>query len=199
MSAETITSQVASVPSLEPIFSNLPILTTERLTLRPLEMNDAAAIFNYAADPQVSRFTLWDSPATIAQTRTFLTAVLENYRRGIPEDWAITRTTDPSCIGTIGLYNIDTENRSAEVHYALAADCAGKGYMTEALSAVITFATRTLKLNRIEACCMVGNTGSERVLQKAGMKFEGIRRSAALKNGLFSDLKQYALVNGDIP
>lgn len=197
MSAERLDVQPATLPDLGEIFKHLPDIATKRLVLRPLSMQDARAVFTYAADPQVSRYTLWESPMRIAETQAYLASVLESYRRGEPDNWAI--TLSGTCIGTIGLYNLDANNRSAEVHYALAADQAGKGYMSEALTAVVSFAMKTLKLNRIGASCMLGNVASERVMQKAGMKFEGVRRQAAFKNGFFHDLKQYAIVDGDIP
>ncbi len=66
--------------------------------------------------------------------------------------------------------------------------------MTEAVRAVIAFGFRTLQLNRIEARCEIKNIASARVMEKAGMKFEGILRQHAFYKGAFRNFKMYSIL-----
>ena len=63
------------------IFSQLPVLNTERLTLRPMRMRDAEDLFAYAKDPEVSRHVLWDTHESIWDSRQFLRAALQRRMR----------------------------------------------------------------------------------------------------------------------
>ena len=66
--------------------------------------------------------------------------------------------------------------------------------MTEAVKEVIKFGFEKMKLNRIEARCMIGNIASEKVMEKVAMTFEGIMREQMYAKGVFRDLKMYPLL-----
>jgi ribosomal-protein-alanine N-acetyltransferase len=69
--------------------------------------------------------------------------------------------------------------------------------MTEAVNRVIEFGFNKMRLNRIAAKCMLSNTASERVMQKCGMKHEGIMRGGLFAKGKFVDLKMYSILKKD--
>ncbi len=179
------------------VFSNLPVLETERLRLRPLSMRDERDMYRYASDPAVSRHVLWDTHESPRQTRSALRASLRQYRNGAPSSFAIERKRDRRMIGTIGFMWVSYEHRSGEVGYSLARDCWNQGYATEALSAVLRFGFDVLKLNRIEAQHEADNPASGRVMEKCGMKFEGTLRSRIFNKGRFSDVRLYAILRDD--
>ena len=179
------------------ISSHLPVLKTERLILRPMRMRDAEDLFAYAQDPEVSRHVLWDTHETPRQTRSALRSALRQYRSGAPGSFAIERRSDRRMIGTIGFMWINCDHRSAEVGYSLARDCWNQGYATEALGAVLRFAFRTLKLNRVEAMHEVDNPASGRVMEKCGMTCEGTLRSRVYNKDHFSDVRLYAILRDD--
>ncbi len=179
------------------VFSHLPVLETRRLRLRPLSMRDDKDMFRYASDPAVSRHVLWEAHETPRQTRAVLRAALRQYREGAPSSFAIERRSDRRMIGTIGFMWINTEHRSGEVGYSLARDCWNQGYATEALSAVIDFGFRTLRLNRIESQHETDNPASGRVMEKCGMRLEGTLRGRVFNKGHFSDVRLYAILRGD--
>ncbi|MNL48225.1 putative ribosomal N-acetyltransferase YdaF [compost metagenome] len=100
-------------------------------------------------------------------------------------------------MGTAGFVYWETEHARAEFGYSLSRAFWGKGLATEAARAIITFGFEVLALNRIEAKCMVENVASERVMQKAGLRFDAVLRQYWQKHGTFHDVKVYALLSSD--
>jgi ribosomal-protein-alanine N-acetyltransferase len=179
------------------IFSHLPTLETERLILRPLRMSDAKDLFSYARDPQVSRHVLWDTHESLSDSRQFLRAAIRQYRRGDPGSFAIVLKDSGRMIGTIGFMWINFENKSAEVGYSLSREYWNRGIMTEALKAVVAFGFDTLQLQRIEAQHETDNPASGRVMQHAGMQYEGTLRQRIKNKGKYVDVNLYAILRTD--
>ena len=179
------------------VFSDLPVLLTRRLRLRPLTMRAEREMYRYASDPEGARHVLWEAHESPRQTRTALRSALRQYRNGAPGSFAIERRSDRRMIGTIGFMWINCEHRSGEVGYSLARDCWNQGYATEALSAVLRFGFDTLKLYRIEAMHEVDNPASGRVMEKCGMTCEGTLRGRVFNKGRYSDVRLYAILRGD--
>ena len=176
------------------IFRALPVLETPRLLMRPMTQADAADMFTYASDPEVSRYTVWDTHRSVEDSRRFLACAEENYRDGIPENWGIVHRADGKFIGTCGYFYWDIWHYEAEIHYAMSRAYHGRGLMTEAVNAVLDFGFTTMGLNRVEADCVSENVASERVMQKVGMTGEGIKRAGIFAKGAFHDLKIYAIL-----
>ena len=86
-----------------------------------------------------------------------------------------------------GLIGCDADNRRAEAGYWLGEPYWGRGYATEALGALLAFAFTTLELNRVGARHFGSNPASGRVMEKCGMRREGVLREYILKNGAFED------------
>ena len=84
-----------------------------------------------------------------------------------------------------------------EIGYALARKYWGQGLMTEAVRAMLDYGFNTLHLNRIEARCDVENAGSWRVMEKVGMKFEGVLRQNIMLHGRARDARMYAILRED--
>ncbi|MBQ1946848.1 MAG: GNAT family N-acetyltransferase, partial [Clostridia bacterium] len=104
---------------------------------------------------------------------------------------------DGRLIGTIGFIWVNTDHRSAEVGYSLARDCWNQGYATESLKAILHYGFERLRLNRIEAQHEADNPASGRVMEKAGMQYEGTLRQRVFNKGHFSDVMLYARVRSD--
>jgi RimJ/RimL family protein N-acetyltransferase len=73
----------------------------------------------------------------------------------------------------------------------------GNGYACEALERVLKFGFEVLELNRIEAKYIVGNDASRRVMEKCGMKFEGVARQSMLIKGKYRDIGKYAILKSE--
>lgn len=175
----------------------LPSLETERLLLRSLVTDDADDMFAYASDPLVARYVSWDVHPNVDYTRTYLKSVEERYRLGPHYDWGVIYTATGHLIGTCGYVEINREHRRGEIGYALSRAFWGQGIITEAARALVRFGFEELGLYRIEAICEVPNIGSARVMEKIGMRFEGIRRGYAVVKGQSRDMKSYAILLPD--
>ena len=179
------------------LFSRLPELRTQRLLLRRMSIADAPDVFAYSRDPEVSRHVLWDAHRSIQDSRAYLRYILRQYRQNDPSSWGIELIETGRLIGTIGYMWWNRENRSAEVGYSLSRAHWNQGLMTEALREVIRFGFDEMHLNRIEAQHEVVNPASGRVMEKVGMRREGILRGRLYNKGKFVDVALYAILRGD--
>jgi len=163
-------------------------MKTERLVLRKFRLEDAADILEYASDAQAMEYLIWDGLSTIEEARA---AVYDHYwaRPGI---WAIELAESSKVIGCIDM-RLEHEDDKVGFGYVLNRAYWGKGYMTEALQAVMTMCFYKLEVNRMEAEHYVGNEGSGRVMEKCGMKREGCMVQAKKIKGIFRDCVQYGI------
>jgi RimJ/RimL family protein N-acetyltransferase len=97
----------------------------------------------------------------------------------------------------VELRAVDREHALAELSFWLAVDAWGRGYMSEAIGAVLRLAFRDLGLNRVYAYRMVRNPASGRVLARHGFRAEGILRERVRKWGVFEDVVLHALLRTD--
>ena len=178
-------------------FSCLPELETEDLLLRKPRMKDANDIWQYASDPEVARYVLWDPHRSLSETKAFVRELRRRIREGWPSSWVIVRKETGLVIGTIGFIWYSEDNRSAELGYSLSRIYWGRGYATQALGAVIAECFRSLPVNRLEAQYDVRNPASGRVMEKCGMRQEGILRSRIMNKGEFVDVALCAILHSD--
>lgn len=179
------------------VFSDLPKLETERLLLRRLSMRDSNDVFEYASRPEVAEFVTWEHHRSISDSMVFIRSILNQYDEGVPSPWGIVLKQNTKLIGTGGFHNWSTGSKRAEIGYAISSAYWNLGYMTEALMEMIKFGFEVMQLNRIEAVCKTMNTASERVMQKCGMKFEGILRQHMFVKGTYHDLKMYSILKDE--
>ena len=179
------------------VFANLPDVHTPRLILRKMRLSDADDMFAYARDPDLSRYLVWTPHASVDESRGFLAYVASRYAAGLMEDWGIEHRATQRFIGTAGYFFWDEPHRRAEMHYCLSKDFWGQGLMTETITAIITFGFERMGLHRVEAKCFPDNAGSEKVLRKVGMQYEGLMRDGLFAKGIFHDLKTFALLATD--
>jgi ribosomal-protein-alanine N-acetyltransferase len=175
-----------------------PALTTERLVLRELRLDDAVAVATGAGDPRVARFLVQvPSPYPVGLARRWIAARLAWWReaRGTTLGIAV-RGAPAALIGTASLRRAP-HNPRAELGYWLAADTWGHGYATEACRAMLELGFADLKLVRVYAQVIAGNTASCRVLDKLGMVCEGVQRSHVRKDRQRHDLILYGLLRDE--
>ena len=183
--------------TLYEIFSNIPTLKTERLTLRALRELDAEDMFEYAKNPEVTKYLLWREHKTLAFTKEYLAYIESRYALGDFYDWAITLTESDKMIGTCGFTKIDPINNQAEIGYVLNPAYHHMGIAAEAADAVMKFGFETLSLHRIETKFMQGNDASRAVMERLGMSFEGFERDAVFVKGGYVTVGKYAKLATD--
>ena len=163
-------------------------IETPRLILRPFRIEDAEDMFsNWASDPEVTRFLTWPAHRNVDITRMLLNNWIPQYSNGLFFNWAIEWRENGSVIGNISVVRLIEELETADIGYCMSRAYWGRGIMPEALRAVTDFLCDTVGVNRVTACHDVNNPKSGRVMQKAGMKREGIMRGAGKNNQGFCD------------
>jgi len=182
---------------IENVFSQLPQITTDRMVLRRVRASDEDAIYAYAIDPDVSRYTSWAPHTSPEETRQFVRRVLDAYAEKRVANWGIELKAERKLIGTGGFGSWDLEHSTAEIGYAMGKPHWGQGLMTEAATAMIDFGFRRMALNRIVIRMDPRNVGSWRVAEKCGCRFEGIARQVVYAKGAFDDLMVWAILKED--
>ena len=179
------------------IFKNIPTLHTPRLILRRIKRTDIDDIFDYAHNPETSKFLLWYPHETKGDTRFYFHNVDKRYKAAEFFDWAIEEKNSCRMIGTCGFTAIHEIDRKAEVGYVINPRYMGNGYATEAVMRVLEFAFFDLGLERVEARYIIGNDKSRRVMEKCFMKYEGTQRHSVMAKGRFFDVGVYAVISSE--
>jgi RimJ/RimL family protein N-acetyltransferase len=147
---------------------------TDRLVIRTYAERDAEAWLALVNDPNVTRFLPpRPSPVTLKDFQEALQRrhAMEQERRHAM--WAVELKKTGAFIGQCGLYPAELKGPEVELAYHFKTASWGKGYATEAAIAVLHHAFGPVGLDRVIAIVMPANIGSCRVVEKAGMRFEG--------------------------
>ncbi len=179
------------------LFSNIPTLTTERLTLRRMKPSDSDDMFEYARLSDVTEYLLWSPHKCREQTKDYLHYIQKSYRAGNFYDWAVVLNDEKKMIGTCGFTTLDFTHNVAEIGYVLNPRYWGRGIATEAVMRVMDFGFMELNAHRIEAKYMVGNDSSRRVMEKCGMTFEGVMRSSMFVKGKYRDIGICSIISDE--
>ena len=170
------------------IFSNIPTLNTERLTLRRMLVSDTDDMYEYARRESVTRYLTWNPHRSRDYTREYLQYIGTHYTIGDFFEWGVIHNEDDKFIGTCGFTRFDYNHNCGEIGYVLNPEYWGQGLADEAVLEVMRFGFEVLGLNRIEAKFIEGNESSRRVMEKTGMTFEGYHRRAMLIKGEYKTI-----------
>ena len=173
-------------------------LETHRLILRRYRIEDAEDMFNnWASDPEVTKFLTWPTHSNVEVTRMLLNNWISRYDDGGYFNWAIEWKETGSVIGNIAVVKLNEQTEAADMGYCMSRAFWGRGIMPEALRAVMDYLFDTVGVSRIAACHDVNNPKSGRVMEKAGMKTEGIFRGAGKNNIGICDEVWHAALRSD--
>lgn len=173
-------------------------MQTKRLVLRRFEVVDAEAMFaNWAHDPEVTRYLTWAPHKDVEETRKLLTDWVERYADPSWYQWAIVPKDLNEPVGAISVVETYPEIDGVEIGYCLGRPWWGRGYMTEAFSALITYFLSEVGALRIQAKHDVNNPASGRVMQKCGLRYEGTLRGYDVNNQGICDCCVYGLLACD--
>ena len=176
-----------------PSESDLPVLKTERLTLRPLRMSDADALFPIFHDMETMRY--WAHPAirTLCDMRGIIARNLPPQNRA-EGSFAITRDGGRA-IGVVNFYS--ERDATSGLGYIIDKGWWGEGYVAEAVSTAVDHGFGRLKLHRIWLEIDPRNGASVRVAEKTGFVFEGHFRKSFFLSGEYCDSVFYAMLRED--
>ena len=171
-----------------------PTLTTDRLTLRPFLDDDAFDVERLAGVREVADTTLnIPHPYPHGGAAEWIRLHGPAWIDGTSATFAIVGNKTGALVGAISLM-IKREHRRAELGYWIALDCWNCGYATEASQRLIDFGFESLGLHRVEARHFLRNPASGRVMQKIGMRQEGVERDHVIKRDRFESLAVYSIL-----
>lgn len=172
-------------------------LKSERLVLQPFKISDASRVQELAGDIEVARTTSGiPHPYPLETAETWISNHSNNIETGNAYPLAIILKDNGMLIGTMTL-RVDKQHNKGELAYWIGRNYWGNGFATEAARAIMDFGFIEINLNRIWAMAMVSNPASSRVMQKVGMKQEGILTQHILKSGNYEDLVVYGILKID--
>lgn len=168
---------------------------TDRLTLRLVELGDAAAYHPLMADDRLTPHLAWAPHRDAAQTEAVLRSLVEarGADRGI--HWAV-RMHDGTLIGLVSLIDLRYRHLTwrldrAELAYWVRPGSQGKGYATEASRAVVDMGFSLIGLHKVLVAHAADNPASGAVARRLGFTPVGTYRDAFQKDDTWHDLVYY--------
>ncbi len=174
-----------------------PILSTDRLVMRAVSMDDLSSIRALLGIAEVTRYSNIPDLPTEEQTIEFVRNMSELYQSGNGCAWMIEDRPSHAFVGVFRFNWFHKPWKCGGIGYELHPSFWGRGLMTEALRAAIRCGHDTFGLNRIEAWTLPGNGASDRVLEKGGFRYEGTLRQKAWFKGTFHDFRMFGRVTDD--
>lgn len=146
-------------------------LTTERLRLKTVTQEDLNEVLFLRSDPEVNRYIFRKEKVERKHAIAFIEKVRKNAADQYSYYWGITQKEAPKMIGSICLWNISDDRTTAELGYDLHPDFQGKGIMSEAVQAVLSFGFQQMRLAKIEAFTHKENQASKKLLMRNGFGY----------------------------
>lgn len=172
-------------------------LETKRLLLRKLTMQDASDIEKYAGDYDVAKTTLSiPHPYPKGSGISFIQSTERAEQMGKVILFAIEEKHSGQFIGVMN-FNLSKEHQRAELAYWIGKPFWGKGYGTEAAQKLIGYGFEKLDLNKIHAAAFASNPGSWRIMEKVGMKREGLLQQHLVRFHEVHDVVYYGILKED--
>ena len=170
-------------------------LTTERLVLRRLTLEDADDMFqNWANEEEVVKFLTWKKHETVKETAQILSLWDEMYQKDNFYQWAIVVKEINAPIGTISVVTLNENTGSVSIGYCIGSKWWGKGFVAEALNELIRFFFEEVGVNSINAKHDINNPNSGKVMIKCGMLYEGTLRASDVNNQGICDTAMYSIL-----
>jgi [ribosomal protein S5]-alanine N-acetyltransferase len=151
-------------------------LDTARLQLSGVRPEDWEAYYPIFSDPETSRYSNLPSRPTEKRARGFVNWMVRISQQGKGFGWMVGDRDSGILLGCIRLNSIDKRTSIGVIGYEFGKPFWGQGYATEALAAVTKHCHQDMQLYRLEAWTVEGNPASDRVLIKAGYRYEGMQR-----------------------
>jgi RimJ/RimL family protein N-acetyltransferase len=173
-------------------------IETERLILRRFVPEDYQDMYdNWASDSEVTKFLTWPTHPNAEVTKTLIADWVAKYEDGGYFNWAMELKETGSVIGNISVVHLHENIDAAEIGYCMSRKYWGNGIMPEALKAVEDYLFDKAGMNRIAAAHDENNPKSGRVMDKAGMKQEGILRASGKNNQGICNMVYHSILRSE--
>ncbi len=173
-----------------------PRIELTGVRLRGLRPEDAVAWHAYLSDPLVIELTSYPV-MSLAAVQSMIQRCREGYTSGSSCRWALATEADDELIGTCGFNALSGTQGWAELAYDLARPYWGRGFISQAIRPCLGWAFAQPEFNRVHAFVMVGNTRSERVLERARFTREGCLRAFRMCRGQAKDYWVFSILRSE--
>jgi ribosomal-protein-alanine N-acetyltransferase len=148
-------------------------LETERLHLKCVDQSDREFIFEEFQDDYINKYLYDQEPMTDIKQADDLIVFYNMKEPRNQNRWVLINKLENIKMGTCGFHIWDREKKKAEIGFELMQQYTGKGFMTEAVEAIIKFARTEMKVNKIIAIVYIENRDCKRLLEKLGFIIVG--------------------------
>ncbi len=169
-------------------------IETDRLILRKFNETDYIKAFeHWLNDERVNQFMRWSLIHSLEEAKILVNTWIKEYQDLSNYKWAITLKDSKELIGVVGAM-INDDLQSANLGYCLSPLFWNQGIMSEVLKAIFDFFFNQVNCNIITARHDSRNINSGKVMQKAGMKYEGTLRQSEINNSGICDSVHYSIL-----
>ena len=179
--------------------NNTKTLETERLILRKFTIDDAEGMFkNWATDPLTNKYLSWELHKSIDESKSIIEDWLKRYESGF-YNWVVELKDTHEIIGNICEEGKNLKHKTISVGYCYGSKYWNNGYASEALRRVIEYLLTEQDFYLVEANHRSSNPASGRVMQKAGMKYDGTLRERRIDiDGTRADMLYYSITKNEL-
>lgn len=178
---------------------NTKILETERLILRRFTIEDSEGMFNnWASDPNVNKYLAWPLHKNVDETKEIINKWISKYESG-SYNWIVETKDTHEVIGSICEEGKSIKHKTIALGYCFGSKYWNKGYASEVLRRVIEYLLTEQDFYLVEANHRSSNPASGRVMQKAGMKYDGTLRERKINpDGIRADMISYSITKNEL-
>lgn len=170
-----------------------PVIETERLTLRPLTVGDAKAVFEgWSSDQSVARFMRWSLHRDIEEAKEWLIGEEAAVMGEDVYNWGFVLKENQKLIGSGGLI-YSQQHQMHEIGYVLARDYWRKGLTTEAAKRIVECAKDELNIKKVFATHAIDNAASGRIIKKIGFTYQNEGTYSSFDGSRTFQSKEYIL------
>ena len=178
------------------ISEKFPTLETERLILRQFVESDSTELKQLASAKEIAEGTFVPHPYEEGFAEEFIQSQFRDYKKGSLINFAVEIKEMNLLAGSIGI-SINRKLNHGEIGFWIGVPHWGNGYCTEAARAVLEYGFEVQGLDRIYAFHFFGNEASGKVLEKIGMKYEGMKKNEYWHMGELKDTVHFGIDKND--
>jgi ribosomal-protein-alanine N-acetyltransferase len=176
------------------VFESFPVLETDRLILREINLKDVNEIYAVRSDKEAMKYFGHNVYTSVAEAEDMIRVVIDGFKNKEGIRWGITLKDSDKLIGSAGIWRLLKQHHRGEIGYDLLPKYWKQGIMFEALSEIIKFGFDKMNLHSIEANLDPDNIASVKLLEKSGFEKEGHLKDSFYLNGVFTDTGIYSLI-----
>ncbi len=175
------------------------MIETQRLIVREFDVSDWSAVYAFANDESINRYLGMDSIGTEPGAKEYIATATDAANSQPRLSYKLGMTIKPSnkLTGSCWLDISEPDSRNAIIGYFVDKQHWSNGYATEMVQALVRFGFEQLQLHRIYANCDAENPATRRVLEKVGMRQEGLLRQHCLRSYGWADVCLYGILQAE--